>query len=167
MIHIRRANSEDAPFIVQGINQVCTEGGAFVTDRFVPTPTWQSVLQSPEQLPNHLVVVAEFDGVFAGSGRLFPGPAHSYYQHVVELGMFVLPPFRQKGIGRALLKWMCDWADSQSYERITLAVFAKNQAAFNLYQSTGFIEEGRMHKQIMWEGVFDDLILMARMSGSA
>ena len=161
MLRIRRATPADAGAIISGINAICAEGGAFCSSHFEPSPTWQTVLYRPEMAPDHILAVAEWDGAFAGAGRLFPEPPHSYLRHVVELGMFVLPPFRRRGIGRALLQWMLAWAGEHAYEKVTLAVFADNVPAITLYQSAGFAEEGRLRRQIKIANTYTDLVLMA------
>ena len=139
--NIRRSTPNHAADVITGINMICAEGGAFYTPHFISSPAWDNVLYAPDQHLDHLLVVAEVDGVFAGSARLFPEPAHSYASHVVELGMFVLPPYRRLGIGKALLEWGIAWASTQAYERITLGVFASNWPAIALYQQLGFAQE--------------------------
>lgn len=160
--HVRRATPEDAEAVITGINTVCAEGGAFYTTHFIPTPQWESVLFRPETVPDHLLVVAEWEGCFAGAGRLFPGLENSLFRHVAELGMFVLKPYRGRGIGRQLLAWMLEWAAEAGLEKITLAVFATNQPAIRLYKRFGFVEEGRQRRQIKIGDRYVDQLLMAR-----
>ena len=162
MIQIRRAGSDDADQIIVGINLICAEGGAFYTTRFVSSPTWETVLYQPQTAPDHLLAIAEWSGVFAGSCRLFPEPEQSYSYHVLELGMFVLSPYRRRGIGQALLKWGMAWAAQQAFEKINLSVFTTNIPAIKLYQSLGFVEEGRRVRQIKTDTGYIDLVLMTR-----
>lgn len=161
MIQIRLSTPNDAGKIIAGINLICAEGGAFYTTQFVPSPTWRKVLYQPQKAPDHLLVVVEWSGAFAGAGRLFPGPEHSYLRHTVELSIFVLPPFRQQGVGRSLLNWMLAWAKQQAYEKVTLSVFASNMPALKLYKSAGFVEEGRQKRQIKTDDRYTDYIFMA------
>lgn len=161
MIQIRQSNPHDANQIIAGINLICVEGGAFYTSRFVPSSVWSQVLYKPQDVPDHLLAVAEWSGNFAGAGRLFPGPEHSYMRHVVELGMFVLPTYRRQGVGRALLNWMLAWAKRQAYEKVTLDVFATNTPALKLYHSIGCVEEGRQKRQIKVDERYIDRIPMA------
>lgn len=158
--HIRRARIEDAEAVVQGINTVCAEGGAFFTSHFIPSPSWEAVLYHPSSVPTHLLAVVECDGHFAGAGRLFPGPGHSFFTHVVELGMFVLKSYRHQGVGKQLLGWMLNWATVAGFEKVTLSVFATNKPAINLYTHFGFVEEGCLQRHLRVEGQYVDLLLM-------
>ena len=159
---IRRATPRDADLVVQGINTICAEGGAFYTTQFVPTPQWNAVLHYPDILPDHLLLVAEWDGSFVGASRLFPGAENTLSRHAAQLGMFVLPPYRCKGIGRSLLKYMISWATDIKLEKVFLSVFSTNQPAIRLYQKFGFVEEGRQLSQIkLADGQYVDLLLMA------
>ncbi len=119
---IRRATPLDAPSIIAGINVVCAEQWYFYTDALVITPHWEAVLYHPEQAPQHLLMVAELDGAFVGAIRLFSGLCGSKDRHVGEIGAFVLPPYRDQGIGTALVQqaWVGGgaWAGKSHLERI-------------------------------------------------
>lgn len=158
---VRRAEIEDSAAIIAGIEAICTEGGAFHVARFVPTTQWETVLIRPESAPNHLLAVAEWQGCFAGAGRLFPGGSHTLHSHVAELGMFVLKPYRNRGIGRQLLKWMLDWAINSRLEKITLSVSVTNLLAICLYERFGFITEGRLVRQLKTDQTYTDQLLLA------
>jgi RimJ/RimL family protein N-acetyltransferase len=160
--HIRRAAPTDAPAVIAGINALCVEGEAFYTTQFVPSPRWEAVLYRPEAVPDHLLAVAEWEGRFAGAGRLFPGAENTLFRHVAELGMFVLKAYRRRGIGHELLAWILGWAAESGLEKITLSVFATNQLAIQLYQRFGFVEEGRRRRQIKVGEQYLDELLMAR-----
>jgi RimJ/RimL family protein N-acetyltransferase len=159
---IRRAQVTDTDEIVAGINEICAEGGAFYINRFVLNEQWQAVLYQPNKVPDHLLLIAEMDGRFAGSARLFPGQAHTLHRHVVELGLFVLKPYRRKGIGSQLLQAALNWAGKQQFEKITLSVFATNQPAISLYRQFGFKQEGCLVQQVKVDQDYVDLWLMAR-----
>lgn len=52
--------------------------------------------------------------------------------------LYVVPEHRRRGIGRALMRYVEDWAGHQGYHQIGLQVFESNQAALNLYQQLGY-----------------------------
>lgn len=161
MITIRPAVPTDAKAIINGISFICREGGAFYATSFTPSQTWREILYYPEDVPDHLLVVVEWSGTFAGCGRLFPFPSHTLMSHVAELGMFLLPPYRGQGHGRTLLHFMLNWAKQQPLEKITLQVFSTNSAARNLYRSAGFIEEGRLKDHLKQGQAYVDFIQMS------
>ena len=157
---IRRARRVDTRQIVSGINAICAEGGAFYTTRFVATPQWKGALYHPEKVPDHLLAVAECDGQIVGAGRLFPGGEYSLLNHVAELGLFVMKPFRNQGIGTQLFAQLRDWATQGNIEKITLTVFATNKPAIQFYRKHGFSQEGCLSRQIKTGEHYIDLFLM-------
>jgi RimJ/RimL family protein N-acetyltransferase len=157
---IRRANRKDAQQIVAGINAICAEGGSFYTTQFILTPQWEAVLYHPEKVPDHLLAVAEWNGQIVGAGRLFPGGENTLMNHVTELGLFVLSPFRGRGVGTRLFTQLRDWATHGGVEKIALSVSATNKPAIRFYQKQGFSQEGRLSRHIKINESYVDLLLM-------
>ena len=84
-------------------------------------------------------------------------------KHVGVLGIGVHPNYQGQGIGKALTKYLLDWADKTGLIRVELGVFSSNKKAQKLYEQFGFVQEGVRKKFIRYEdGSFDDDILMAR-----
>lgn len=161
-IRVRRATPADAETVIGGINTICTEGGAFYTTHFSPSAQWENVLYRPERVPDHLLLVAEKEDEFIGACRLFPGQEHTLFRHVAELGIFVLKPYRNQGVGARLMMRALDWAERAGLEKITLCVFATNTPAIRLYRKFAFVVEGRQRRQLRVNGKYVDLLLMAR-----
>jgi len=84
--------------------------------------------------------------------------------HSGTFGMAVRKEWREKGVGRALLQALLDWAqDNPDVEKVWLEVFATNSSGIHLYESLGFVEEGRLSKEIkIAPGHYVDLVLMSR-----
>lgn len=159
---IRRAVSADAPHILNILNAVCAEGGAFYVTQFAPDAQWQPVLDDPATVPNHLLLVAEGGGQLVGVLNLFPEPSYTLSRHVAELGIAVAHTHRRRGIGRSMMGHALAWAGQRSIDKIVLRVFATNLPALALYEEFGFQVEGRQQRQIREDGVDIDLIWMAR-----
>jgi RimJ/RimL family protein N-acetyltransferase len=83
-------------------------------------------------------------------------------RHVAFLAMAVGATWRRKGIGAALLNEGLRWASSAELEKVTLGVYASNEAAIALYRKFGFVEEGRLRRQSKKATGYEDEILMAR-----
>jgi hypothetical protein len=159
---IRRAAPADAPFVIAGINAVCAEGWYFYTDAFVITPPWEAVLYRPEQTPQHLLMVAQLDGKIVGAARLFSGVYGSKDRHVGEMGAFVLAPWRNQGIGTALVQQALEWAGQRGLEKVVLSVFATNRRAIHVFEKCGFAVEGARRRQYKIAGQYVDELFMAR-----
>jgi RimJ/RimL family protein N-acetyltransferase len=63
-----------------------------------------------------------------------------------ELGMLVARDWRGRGVGSALVEAAIGWARDRGLHKLSLSVFAHNEAAIALYRKLGFVEEGRRVK---------------------
>jgi RimJ/RimL family protein N-acetyltransferase len=84
--------------------------------------------------------------------------------HVGELGITILKPYWNLGIGRRMMQTMLNWAQQHPVIRvIQLGVFAGNVKAIKLYSLFGFREKGRLERMIRQpDGTYQDLIYMTR-----
>ena len=93
-------------------------------------------------------------GLHVGSGKL---------RHTASLGMMVHDQFQGQGIGRKLLAALLDIADNYlGLVRIELDVYADNARAIGLYESMGFVLEGRKRKAVWRHGDHQDVLVMGR-----
>jgi ribosomal protein S18 acetylase RimI-like enzyme len=82
-----------------------------------------------------------------------------------EVGMAVAREWRGRGVGSALLAGAIEWAREQGLHKLSLSVFAHNEAAIGLYRKVGFVEEGRRVKQYrrsngeLWDAIDMGLLL--------
>ena len=92
-----------------------------------------------DELENLLAIyfIAEYDGKVAGYCGMWDVSGEGDITNIA-----VLPEFRGKGIGRALLYNMFCEAKKRDLSRITLEVRQSNSVAINLYTSFGFREIG-------------------------
>ncbi|MCM5551936.1 GNAT family N-acetyltransferase [Pleomorphomonas sp. NRK KF1] len=86
--------------------------------------------------------------------------------HVGRLGIGLLPAWRGKGLGKALLDTAIAAAERSDFSRIELTVFSDNLRAIALYEASGFICEGTMRAAARFGDEYRDVIQMARL-GSA
>lgn len=81
-----------------------------------------------------------------------------------ELGMLVRRGWRGRGIGSALLAAADDLARELGLHKLSLEVFAHNDAAIALYRKCGYVEEGRRVRQYRRaSGEQWDAIVMGRL----
>ena len=85
------------------------------------------------------------------------------FKHIGALGMGVLKSYRGKGLGKALMAEALRHAKKvNSLEIVELDVFESNSNAFKLYESFGFLVEGRKINGRKIDGVYDNVIIMAK-----
>jgi len=64
-------------------------------------------------------------------------------EHHGDFGISVAAAWRGKGIGRALIEILLEWATAhEQIEKVCLGVFATNERAIQLYHRLGFRKEG-------------------------
>jgi len=96
-------------------------------DRYLSsdTPLWWVITENEPTPVACLWLGAAIDQV--------TGDRHS---HVLLL--YVMPDYRRRGIGAALMRQAEQWATEQGDRQIGLQVFSHNQPALNLYNSLGY-----------------------------
>jgi putative acetyltransferase len=168
-IQIRRAVAADAAAFAR------TMGHPQVLRNLMQLPyaseaQWQAHLaESLAPGKGHLVLVAEqpdeqgVPRVVANAG-LHPAGTHVRRRHVMSLGIAVHPQAQGQGVGRALMRSLCEWADQWGQVlRIELTVFVDNERAIRLYEQQGFVKEGRMTGFALRQGRYVDAYAMARL----
>lgn len=89
--------------------------------------------------PHHAMFVAVDGGRIVGQGAITWAGAS-------EIGMAILPEWRGKGVGSALLEALIGWAEADGSHKMELYVWPHNTAAIGLYEKFGFEREGYLKK---------------------
>ena len=107
-------------------------------------------------------IVAEEHGGLVGHAFLDPMPMRAN-AHVFTLTIVVHPGHLERGIGRAMLRDLLEWAqDDDRVGKIELNVRAGNLRAQHVYRGFGFVEEARFRRRVhRLDGRFEDDIGMA------
>lgn len=89
------------------------------------------------------------------------GGRHRKARHVGEVGVSVHADWRRRGVARHLLEVALEHArTAPALRRLSLDVFARNTAAIRLYESFGFVHEGRRRGHIRLDDRDEDVLLM-------
>jgi RimJ/RimL family protein N-acetyltransferase len=161
--HLRPANISDKEEIINNISSVCNEKVFLPTDNFVLTSEWQKVLDKPVDEENgNLLIVAQAGENIVGHLRLFPMWFGAKGRHVGEIGIVIAQPWRERGIGKAMLAYALDWARFAQFQRLIASVFATNLRALKLFLLYNFIQEGCRPVQFLVDGQYLDEILLGR-----
>ena len=82
-----------------------------------------------------------------------------------DLAMLVDRDWRGRGVGSALVRAAIDWARGEGLHKLSLEVFAHNEAGIALYRKSGFVEEGRLTRQYrrasgeLWDAIVMGMLL--------
>ena len=94
------------------------------------------------------VLIAECAGAIVGHASLWPMSLRKV-SHVLRLDMCVHLGHWHQGHGRALLESLLAWARAHpGSSKVELLVRSENRSAVALYESAGFIHEGRIRNRI-------------------
>lgn len=111
-----------------------------------------------------LHLVAEIGGELVGNAGLHPAAAQLRRRHAMSLGMAVVPEAQGRGVGKALMAALIDYADNWGQVlRLELGVYADNERAIGLYKRFGFEIEGRQRAYALRAGQYVDSLMMARL----
>ena len=85
----------------------------------------------------------------------------SNFSHVGNLGVGVIKKYRNKGMGKALIRTALDKAKSIELTRIELTVRDGNDRALQIYKDFGFQVEGVKKNAARLDGFYEDVTDMA------
>ena len=158
---IRDTTVEDAAAVAGMIDVVARERRFLATTVGFPEESTRNFIVDLRSA-DAVHVVAEFDGSLVGWCDIAPLPFEGMH-HVGRLGMGVKRDFRGRGIGRRLLEAALLRGLGRRFERIELEVFSSNEKAVQLYESFGFLFEGKKRAARKLDGVCDDLLIYAKL----
>ncbi|MCD8500886.1 MAG: GNAT family N-acetyltransferase [Bacillaceae bacterium] len=166
-ILIRSANPFDADDILTLSYDVISENDTLITKPSEMQVTKEQQRQHIEmynELFGNLMLVAFHNHSLIGL-LTFQRGIPAKLSHQGTLGMIINKKWRNKGVGKQLISALISWAKkNKEIEKICLEVLSRNKRAIRLYESFGFIEEGRQLKQVkISDGEYDDLILMGKL----
>jgi RimJ/RimL family protein N-acetyltransferase len=162
-ITIREAEEPDALGVIALVRQVDREStflsrepGEFATNE-VQERQHISMLRGRT---GSIMLVALHEGEIIGAID-FNGGTRRRTAHAGEFGLSVRRPYWGCGVGGALLDAMLDWARGTGVlHKVRLRVQDRNEAAIALYRSRGFVEEGRLARELRVDGEWVDLLVM-------
>jgi len=163
-ITIRRATAKDAAAYARlmGESDVFSN---LLQMPYADEELWRHRLgETPVPGKIDLALVAELDGEPVATAGLHPVGLAARRRHVMMLGISVSASAQGKGVGTALMKALCDYADNWAgVLRIELTVFDDNARAIGLYRKFGFELEGTHPAYAMRNGRYVSALSMARL----
>jgi ribosomal protein S18 acetylase RimI-like enzyme len=157
---IRRATASDAPGIAAVLEVIASERIHSAIDRAWSVEEERRYLESLS--PREAIHVAlDTDDRIVGLQVLDRwSPVLGSMAHVGQIGTFMLPAWRGRGVGRLLWAATLAFARAAGYRKLVIQVRASNSAAQTFYRGLGFQDCGRLSAQVVIDGVEDDEVLM-------
>lgn len=146
-VSLRSARKDDAGALLENTREeIASSPFSVVTepDELDSTPEKEAEkIRDHAQNPGSLWLLACTDQKIIGTLRFKNHPRRRMAHHG-HFGIGVSEAWRSRGIGRAMILTLLDWAAAgDTIEKVCLGVFAENTRARALYRSLGFFEEGR------------------------
>jgi ribosomal protein S18 acetylase RimI-like enzyme len=168
-VTIRPARIGDAPRLARAEREIAREPGFLVSQPAeLLDERFAQKIVALAGAENGRYVVAEVDGQIVGHALLDP-LALAATRHVTHLTVAVHPGWQRRGLGRALLEHLLEWARrAPAVEKIELHVRSSNTGAQALYRSVGFTEMGRWRRRVkLAPGTYLDDVAMELWVGPA
>jgi ribosomal protein S18 acetylase RimI-like enzyme len=159
-VQVRRAESPDAPGIVNVLEAVAAERIHSAIDRAWTVEQETRYLQSLSPREVVHVAIDAAAGIVGVQTLDLWSPLLPSMAHVGQIGTFLLPGWRGLGIGRQLWSATETFAVGARYRKMAIHVRGSNTAAQAFYRTLGFHECGRLTRQVVIDGVEDDEVLM-------
>ena len=164
-VRIREAAPEDAPGLIALFETLYAETKSLLREPCEAVPPVEQYAERIVQgaaAGSEAWLVAERDGRLVGVCVGRRGSA-SRNRHALFLVMGVLQAWWGRGVGRALLQAVEQWAVSHGIHRLELTVSVGNARARSLYEKCGFEREGTRRDSLMIDGEYVDELYMAKL----
>jgi L-phenylalanine/L-methionine N-acetyltransferase len=157
-IVIRHVQPSDA----EALRQMNAQPEVYHNTLQIPHPSMEMWQERLTPRPGRRHLVACIDEIVVGH-LVLEVEQNPRRSHVATFGISVSPDFRDRGVGRALMREMVNLCDNWlRIERIELTVFVDNPSALALYRRFGFETEGTGKKFALRNGEYVDALYMAR-----
>jgi L-amino acid N-acyltransferase YncA len=111
-------------------------------------------------------LVARLDVAVVGWAALSPVSERCVYGGVAEDSVYVAPELGGRGIGRQLLAELVRLAEGAGIWTVQAGIFPENTASLALHERCGFRVVGRRERLGRHRGVWRDVVLVERRSGT-
>lgn len=166
-ITIRRCQVSDAAAISELMSDPEVFGGLLQLP-FPSEELWrQRLAEGLSAGKGDLHLVAILDGKLVGTAGLHADGTTVRRRHAMSLGICVAADAQGRGVGKALMAALLDYADNWGQVlRTELTVYSDNERAIGLYRRFGFEIEGTMRAYALRNGAYVDVLAMARLHPS-
>lgn len=157
---IRLASATDASGIVAVLEVIVAERVYSAIERVWTVEQEARYIESLSPREAFHVAVDGAQGIVGVQSLDLWSPVLTSMAHVGQVGTFLLPGWRGRGVGRQLWSATESFARQTGYRKLVIQVRASNTAARAFYRRLGFHECGRLTGQVIVDGFEDDEILM-------
>jgi ribosomal protein S18 acetylase RimI-like enzyme len=157
---IRKADGVDAEAIVAILEGIASERTYTAISR--PWSAGQQRQYIVSLSPREAVYVAETErkAIIGYQTLELWAPSLDSMAHVGQIGTFLKPEWRRRGVGETLFRTTVEFARGCGFGKFVIQVRSSNVSAQAFYRRLGFRECGRLTRQVRIDELEDDEILM-------
>jgi ribosomal protein S18 acetylase RimI-like enzyme len=157
---IRTATAADAEAIIAIIERIASERIYTAIDKPWSAGRQREYLESLSKREAIHVAEAWEGGIIGYQTLELWTPSLGSMAHVGQIGTFLTPEWRRRGVGEALFQRTVDYARERDFLKFVIQVRASNLPAQSFYQRLGFRQCGRLTRQVRIDEQEDDEIIM-------
>jgi len=162
---IRRAVADDSAGIAGVMRAVVAERVHSAIDRAWTADEERRYLESLSSRETFHVAIEDSGAVVGCQSLELYSTVLTTMSHVAQVGTFVLPSWRRRGVGPALFEATRPFAERAGYRKLVITVRGSNASALSFYRALGFVECGRLSEQVVIDGKDDDEVLLEMFLG--
>lgn len=159
-VKVRRALAADAGRIAAVLEVIAAERIHSAIDQPWTAEEERRYLESLSPREAIHVAVDDVQGIVGLQILDLWSPTLTSMAHVGQVGTFLLPEWRRRGLGRRLWSATMAFASQAGYRKLVIQVRGSNAAAQEFYRRLGFQDCGRLSRQVIIDGTEDDEVLM-------
>jgi ribosomal protein S18 acetylase RimI-like enzyme len=147
-VTLRSPDAADAPATLDFLRQLARESSRNLNHppsffAGITVEAQASFLEATAAHARNLLIAAWLDEVVVGNANLAVEGA-TFSAHAAQLGLGVLSPYRELGLGRLLTESLIATAEASGISHLTLRVRTFNAGAIRLYERLGFVRVGTL-----------------------
>ena len=156
---VRPASPDDAAAVAAVLQVIVSERVHSAIDRAWTVDEERAYLVSLSSREVVHVGIDRSDGI-VGVQTLDRWSTLDSMAHVGQVGTFILPSHRHRGLAQTLWAATAAFARATDYRKLVIQVRGTNENAKAFYRRIGFRECGRLVGQVVIDGVEEDELLM-------
>lgn len=157
--NLRSANKEDLRYILEIMNEAI-ENSTAIYDYQPKTETYIAEWFSEKQEKNYPVLVYEENNTVLAYGSYTQFRPKEGYQYTAEHSVYIHPAYRNRGIGKLLIKKLITVARQNNLHSMIAGIDAENRVSIELHKSLGFEQVGLIKESAYKFNRWLDLVFM-------
>ena len=139
-ITLRPARPDDAAAVIAAVRSSAQERSYVLMEVYGKDAAAQREYIERLDRTHNLFLVATVNEQIVGILALLDSLLCSSPEPALSVGVHILPDWRGRGIGSAMLRYAVRWTKEHDYHRLEADIFTTNERSLHLFRKSGFQE---------------------------